>query len=118
MRAMSISDHDHDNALAVSPAEAARRAGVGRTTLYAALKAGDLKSLKIGSRRLIMVDALRAWLASHQVGQARMDPTIPVIGERRPGLQAMIFSIRATPGSPSKCASQVSSVAACVRAVA
>lgn len=51
--------------LAVSPAEAARRAGLGRTTIYAALKAGDLKSLKIGSRRLIMMDELRSWLASH-----------------------------------------------------
>lgn len=52
--------------IALSPAEAARRAGLGRTTIYAALKEGDLKSLKIGARRLIMVDALKAWLASHE----------------------------------------------------
>lgn len=52
--------------LAVSPAEAARRSGLGRTTIYAALKAGGLKSIKIGARRLIMVDALKAWLASHE----------------------------------------------------
>ena len=52
--------------LAVSPAEAARRSGLGRTTIYAALKAGDLKSIKIGARRLIMVDALKAWLTSHE----------------------------------------------------
>jgi excisionase family DNA binding protein len=52
--------------LAVSPAEAARRSGLGRTTIYGALKAGDLKSIKIGARRLIMVDALKAWLASHE----------------------------------------------------
>lgn len=51
---------------AVSPAEAARRSGLGRTTIYTALKAGDLKSLKIGARRLIMVDVLKAWLASHE----------------------------------------------------
>ena len=53
--------------LAVSPAEAARLAGLGRTTIYAALGSGELKSLKIGKRRLIAVDALRSWLISHEV---------------------------------------------------
>jgi excisionase family DNA binding protein len=51
--------------LAVSPAEAARLAGLGRTTIYAALGSGALKSLKIGKRRLIALDALRSWLLSH-----------------------------------------------------
>ncbi len=50
--------------LAVSPTEAARMAGIGRTTLYKALGSGALSSLKIGSRRLITVDALKAWLAA------------------------------------------------------
>ncbi|MEM7238764.1 MAG: helix-turn-helix domain-containing protein [Pseudomonadota bacterium] len=53
--------------IAVSPNEAARFAGVGRTTLYAALSAGDLKSIKIGTRRLITVDAIRAWLAQNEI---------------------------------------------------
>jgi excisionase family DNA binding protein len=53
--------------LAVSPAEAARLAGLGRTTIYAALGSGALKSLKIGKRRLIALDALRSWLLSHEV---------------------------------------------------
>ena len=53
--------------LAVSPAEAAQLAGVGRTTLYLAMRDGDLRSLKVGKRRLIAVDALRAWLLSHEV---------------------------------------------------
>ena len=57
-----------DGTLAVSPAEGARRSGVGRTTIYKAIKNGDLKSIKIGARRLILVDALKAWLASHEVG--------------------------------------------------
>jgi len=48
--------------IAVSPDEAARLAGVGRTTLYAALSKGDLKSLKIGTRRLIKVTAIHEWL--------------------------------------------------------
>jgi excisionase family DNA binding protein len=50
--------------LAVSPAEAARIASVGRTTLYEALGSGALRSLKIGNRRLIMIEALREWLAA------------------------------------------------------
>jgi excisionase family DNA binding protein len=51
----------------MSPAEAARLAGLGRTTIYAALGSGALKSLKIGKRRLITLDALRSWLLSHEV---------------------------------------------------
>jgi excisionase family DNA binding protein len=53
--------------LAVSPAEAARLSGLGRTSIYCALGSGALKSLKIGKRRLIAVEALRAWLLSHEV---------------------------------------------------
>ena len=49
--------------LAVSPAEAARIAGVGRTSLYRALApGGGLKSFKFGRRRLIRIEALQAWL--------------------------------------------------------
>lgn len=56
--------------LAVSPNEAARLCSIGRTTLYAALSSGDLKSVKIGTRRLIMLDALRDWLlANEQTGE-------------------------------------------------
>ena len=58
----------HPEPLAVSPAEAARLAGLGRTSIYGALGSGALKSLKIGKRRLIAVEALRAWLLSHEVG--------------------------------------------------
>lgn len=54
--------------IAVSPDEAARLAGIGRTTLYAALTKGELPSIKIGTRRLIRVDAIRNWLASNETG--------------------------------------------------
>ena len=59
--------------LAVSPGEAARLAGVGRTTLYEAIGSGELRSLKIGKRRLITVEALRDWLAAaeRETGHAR-----------------------------------------------
>jgi excisionase family DNA binding protein len=53
--------------LAVSPDKAARLAGLRRTTIYEALRSGALKSLKIGRRRVIFVEALREWLASHEV---------------------------------------------------
>lgn len=51
--------------LAVAPAEAARLAGIGRTRLYEAIASGELPSLKLGSRRLIKLDALEAWLDRH-----------------------------------------------------
>lgn len=54
--------------LAVSPNEAARLCSIGRTTLYAALSSGDLKSVKIGTRRLITIDALRDWLKNNEQG--------------------------------------------------
>jgi len=54
--------------LAVSPNEAARLCGIGRTSLYAAIAKSELKSLKFGTRRLITIDALRDWL--HRLEQA------------------------------------------------
>lgn len=52
--------------LAVAPSEAARLCSIGRTTLYAALSSGELKSIKIGTRRLITIDALRTWLKRNE----------------------------------------------------
>jgi excisionase family DNA binding protein len=49
--------------IAVSPA----LAGIGRTTIYTAISSGELSSLKLGKRRLIVVAALRAWLQAHEV---------------------------------------------------
>ncbi|MFK7792606.1 MAG: helix-turn-helix domain-containing protein [Devosiaceae bacterium] len=53
--------------LAVSPNEAARLCSIGRTTLYAALSSGELTSVKIGTRRLITLEALRDWLKRNEV---------------------------------------------------
>jgi excisionase family DNA binding protein len=58
---------DSVGVLAVAPAEAARIAGVGRTTIYEAIGVGALRSVKIGKRRLIRIEALRAWLLAHEV---------------------------------------------------
>ena len=54
--------------LAVSVEDAAAMVGIGRTTLYAALGDRSLRSLKIGKRRLIPIDALKAWIAAHEEG--------------------------------------------------
>jgi excisionase family DNA binding protein len=48
--------------LAVSPAEAADLAGIGRTKLYEAMNAGVLPSFKIGTRRLVRIAEIEAWL--------------------------------------------------------
>lgn len=46
----------------VSVNEAARRAGLGRSTLYAAIGSGALPTIKLGKRRLVRLATLRAWL--------------------------------------------------------
>ena len=52
-----------DTAEALNPEQAAKLAGIGRTTLYAAMGAGELPSFKVGKRRLIRREAVSAWLA-------------------------------------------------------
>jgi hypothetical protein len=64
--------------LALSVQAAVRACGVGRTTLYAAMLTGELASCKVGKRRLILLEGLRAWLV-----QQRRDG-------RHPGLSAPI----------------------------
>lgn len=53
--------------LAVSPAEAARILGIGRTHLYELIGTGALRSVRLGSRRLIPIAALEECLARHEV---------------------------------------------------
>lgn len=55
---------------AESVAEAARRAGVSRTFLYERIAAGELPTIKAGKRRLVRVEALRAWLLRLETRQA------------------------------------------------
>ena len=42
--------------------EAVKATGLGRTFLYERIASGELKSIKIGGRRLIMVDDLLLFL--------------------------------------------------------
>ncbi|MCZ8314130.1 helix-turn-helix domain-containing protein [Phreatobacter sp.] len=53
---------EQNTTVALSPHEAARLAGCGRTTLYAAIASGSLKARKLGRRTLIRRDDLLAWL--------------------------------------------------------
>lgn len=48
---------------ALTVAEACAAARIGRTTLYEAIKRGDLVAAKYGRKTLIRVDDLRSWLA-------------------------------------------------------
>jgi excisionase family DNA binding protein len=64
--------------LAISIKEAARRAGLGRTTMFAAIARGELKVRKAGRRSLILIDDLHAWLAALPEGKPVSD------GAKRP----------------------------------
>jgi excisionase family DNA binding protein len=44
--------------------DACLASGLGRSTLYNAIKSGELKILKIRKRTLVEVDELRRWLAT------------------------------------------------------
>lgn len=49
--------------LTVSPAECARILGISRPKVYDLINQGGFPSFKLGSRTLISVDGLRAWIA-------------------------------------------------------
>ena len=48
----------------LSVEEAAQRLNVGRTTVYALIKAGDLVTVKVGRRRLVPAEAVDAYIAA------------------------------------------------------
>lgn len=50
--------------LAISIIEAAKRAGVGRSSIYEAIKRGDLKIRKNGRRSLVLVHDLKEWVSA------------------------------------------------------
>jgi excisionase family DNA binding protein len=49
---------------ALSVPEAAKAAGVGRTTLFEAIRNGHIAAKKVGRRTIILIDDLDGWLKS------------------------------------------------------
>ena len=56
----------------LTPVEAARRLGIGRTRMFALIGAGEVRSVKIGRLRRVPVEALNDYVAriSNPVGSA------------------------------------------------
>jgi excisionase family DNA binding protein len=44
-----------------------RRTTLGRSFVYEAIARGELKTIKLGSRRLLLHDSLMEWLSKHEV---------------------------------------------------
>lgn len=51
---------------AYSIPEAIELSGIHRDLLYAEINAGNLRTVKIGRRRLIRAEALEEWLKNHE----------------------------------------------------
>ena len=52
--------------LAVSPTAAAHLMGIGRTFIYKLFSNGSLRSVKVGNRRLVTLEAMRECLSAHE----------------------------------------------------
>jgi len=65
-------DQDADRAsyeqLGFSPADAARKMSIGRTSLYKLIATKKLRTIKVFSRRLITLQAIQDCLAAHEAG--------------------------------------------------
>lgn len=63
---MSTSEIDSSarTPLAYSPEAAAAAGNVGRTTIFAEIKAGNLKARKVGRRTIILATDFQGWLSS------------------------------------------------------
>ena len=61
------------NPMAHSVEAAADRAGVGRTTIYAAIRDGALVARKCGRRTIVLTSDLQAWLSKLPHARASSD---------------------------------------------
>ncbi len=61
-----LSERPVGASLSVSVDEAARLLGVGRTTVFTLLDVGTIRSVKVGTRRLVPRKALDEFLAGHE----------------------------------------------------
>lgn len=53
--------------LAYSVSQSCEITSLGRTSIYAAIKCGELKALKVGRRTLISAEALRSFLNAKEL---------------------------------------------------
>ena len=60
--------------LAYTVREACRASCSGRTALYAAIRAGELRALKRGRKTLILAEKLRRWVTSLPRINSHPDP--------------------------------------------
>ena len=59
-------DKNNPQRLAYGISEAVAAVSVGRSLLYEEIKAGRLRAFRVGKRRLIDTDDLKAWLNSYR----------------------------------------------------
>jgi hypothetical protein len=52
--------------------DAARRSTICRTSIFAAIKAGQLRAHKIGKRTVILDEDLRSWLSASPVSKPEL----------------------------------------------
>jgi excisionase family DNA binding protein len=52
--------------IAYSIPQAAEASSLSRSLLYEAIRYGELQSIKVRGRRLLLVDDLKNWLTSHR----------------------------------------------------
>lgn len=62
-------------ALVLTVPEAGRLLGIGRNTAYAAARAGDIPTIRLGKRLVVPRDALQRMLAEAGRGSSRSEPT-------------------------------------------
>ena len=53
--------------ITLSIADVAASTSIGRTKVYAAIKSGELPTVKIGKRTLVLADDSKAWLRKHRI---------------------------------------------------
>ena len=58
---------------AISISEAVRLSGIGRSSIYQAIRRGELSIRKSGRRSLILTADLQRWLSELPTGEARHD---------------------------------------------
>ncbi|EXL06670.1 helix-turn-helix domain-containing protein [Aquamicrobium defluvii] len=66
-----------NDAVAYSVADAARVSGMGRSTVYNAISAGELKARKLGKRTVVLRTDLEEWLAGAPIYSAETKADCP-----------------------------------------